>query len=123
MSVKITVKKRIIVNGKEYESVGDLPPDLRAAYEKGVVARTTPSLTMRVTFNGREYDSLEIMPAGVRRLYETAMAAAANANSPTDNVETAAPAITPSPSVPRWVIVALAAAGMLALTYWLHGRF
>lgn len=122
MSVKITVKKRIVVNGKEYENVGDLPPDLRAAYERAVAARTTPSLSMRVTFNGREYDSLEIMPSGVRRLYEAAMAAAANAKSPIDDVETA-PAITPSPSLPRWVIVALAAAGMVALTYWLLGRF
>jgi hypothetical protein len=122
MSVKITVKKRIVVNGKEYQRVEDLPPDLRAAYEKAVASRTTPPISMKVTFNGQEYDSLEAMPSFVRRLYAAAVAAETNTASSTDEVEMA-PALEPSSAAPRWLIAVLVAAAALALTYWLRGRF
>ena len=34
IDIKIAVKRRIVVNGKEYASPDDLPPELRSAYER-----------------------------------------------------------------------------------------
>ena len=122
MSVKITVKKRIVVNGKEYQSVEELPSGIREAYEKAVADRTGPSTSLNVTFNGQEYDSLESMPPEIRRLYEDAVSPAGPASVKGD-VE-AATAIEPSSSLPRWLIgVLVAAAAALALMYWLRGGF
>jgi len=33
MTVNINFKHKIVVNGREYASPGELPPDLRRAYE------------------------------------------------------------------------------------------
>jgi len=122
MSVKITVKKRIVVNGKEYQSVEELPRGIREAYEKAVADRTGPSASLNVTFNGQEYDSLEAMPPEIRRLYEDAMSPAGPAPVRGDGEPVTA--IEPSSSVPRWLIgVLVAAAAALALMYWLRGGF
>jgi hypothetical protein len=34
VNVKMTVRRRLVVNGKEYDGVEQLPPQLRAAYER-----------------------------------------------------------------------------------------
>ena len=40
INVKTSAKTRITVNGKEYHSAAELPPDLRAAYEKALAGAT-----------------------------------------------------------------------------------
>ena len=74
MSIKISFKSRIVVNGHEYGSPEELPESLREAYQK---ARATTSSAggSKIVFNGQEYDSVESMPDDARRLYELAMEA------------------------------------------------
>jgi len=77
----INIKRRIIVDGREYAGVEEMPDDVRHAYEQAMAGagREGHSITAagppaRVVFNGREYASLDEMPAEVRTLYNAAMA-------------------------------------------------
>lgn len=65
--------KPIVVAGKKYGSVEDMPPEVRRVYDLAVAARNQEHAEARVklVFNGTEYDSLESMPADVRKLYQT----------------------------------------------------
>jgi hypothetical protein len=72
VSIKVTVHRsfKIKVNGVEYESIDQLPPELRDAYEKAVQA--PPGLTV----NGKP-TSLEALPPDVRGIVSEALGAAA----------------------------------------------
>jgi hypothetical protein len=79
----INVKRRIVVNGREYASVEEMPDDIRRAYEQamagaggGTHASGASGVRARVVFNGREYLDVDTMPEDVRRLYEAAVNAA-----------------------------------------------
>ena len=65
--------KPIVVAGKKYASVEEMPAEVRRVYDLAVAARNQEHAEARVklVFNGREYDSLESMPADVRKLYQT----------------------------------------------------
>jgi hypothetical protein len=67
MNTKVTVKTRIVVDGKEYHSLEELPAALRAAYEKAVASGAQVRQTSRIVFNGRTYDTPEAMPAEALR--------------------------------------------------------
>ena len=43
MAMKVSVKTRIVVNGEEYGSVEELPPEVRAIYEKAMAAVPIPA--------------------------------------------------------------------------------
>lgn len=81
MGVKMTVRTRFKVNGKEYGSLEELPPDIRDAYEKAMATQGGSPLAVgvsgagKISFNGREYASLDEMPLEERRVFEGAMAA------------------------------------------------
>lgn len=87
--MNVNVRTKIRVNGKEYSSPDEMPPEIRRAYERAMaqVAAGRDTLSarsgLRVIFNGQEYHSVEEMPAVVRHVYESAMAAANQGN---DNV-------------------------------------
>jgi len=70
--MKINVKTKIKYKDQEYSSVEELPPEVRAAYEK-VMATGGASVSTKIVFNGQEYASLELMPAPERQLYEDAL--------------------------------------------------
>jgi hypothetical protein len=74
MNVNINVKRKFKVNGKEYNSIEEMPPDIRSAFEKGMATQTgtAPSLVTQtqIRFNGIEYKKIEDMPSDVRQLYE-----------------------------------------------------
>src|SRR5436190_19623953 len=70
--MKINVKTRIKYKGQEYSSVEELPPEVRAAYEKAM-ATGGASFNTKIVFNGQEYASLDQMPAAQRQLYEIAL--------------------------------------------------
>ena len=70
--MKINVKTRIKYKGQEYSSVEELPPEVRAAYEKAM-ATGGASFNTKIVFNGQEYASLDQMPAAQRQLYEVAL--------------------------------------------------
>jgi len=78
MSVKINVKKKYIVNGKEYSSVDEMPQEIREAYEKALVRgkEINPNGAARINagkivFNGVEYGNEEEMPQNERQMYTT----------------------------------------------------
>jgi len=86
--MKVVVKTRIRVNGREYRSVEEMPPNIRQAYENamsrspddgdrsGIESADGPAVAgAGITFNGHPYASVDGMPSDVRALYESAMAA------------------------------------------------
>jgi hypothetical protein len=70
--MKINVTTKIKYQGQEYSTVEELPPEVRAAYEKAM-ATGRASVSTKIVFNGQEYASLDQMPAVQRQLYEYAL--------------------------------------------------
>jgi len=52
MSVNVSIKRRIKVNGKEYNSVDDLPPDVRALYDRAMASPGKKVSVKKITING-----------------------------------------------------------------------
>jgi len=82
MKVNMTVKRRIVFNGKEYDSIEELPENVRRTLENATAGSLPSAATgaaasakVRIMFNGQEYTSVDAMPASVRRIYEGALAA------------------------------------------------
>jgi len=80
MKGNISIKRRIIVNGREYSSVEEIPEDLRRAYEQAFskIGHEGHGIypggpQPQIVFNGREYEDVDDMPEDVRRLYSAAM--------------------------------------------------
>jgi hypothetical protein len=80
LKTNITVKKRITVNGREYERPEDMPDGLRNAYESAMEnlrsGRPGPNVQgskPKIVFNGREYASEEEMPQEEGWLYKIAI--------------------------------------------------
>ncbi len=89
------VSLKIVFNGKEYDSVDAMPPDVRKEYEvaletlrksggeeilsvlqrdMGVTGAHIKATFREIVVNGKTYDSVDAMPPDVRRTYEQAMA-------------------------------------------------
>ena len=64
MAVKITVNKkiRIRINGVEYDSPDQLPPEARAIYEKGL-QQAKASITLNAEVGTTEQPSVPVQPA------------------------------------------------------------
>jgi len=80
MPIKINVKTKIIVNGKEYGSPDELPPELRKSYDQAILNKSAyPQMHIagnsKVTFNGQTYNSRDEMPEEVRLIYDHAVEA------------------------------------------------
>ena len=91
MKINFDVKRTYKMNGKEYNSLEEMPDDIRKAFEKAVPpssapAQGIPSQAQRTTiiFNEREYDSIDAMPREIRQLYEKVLEAAATGAEPSD---------------------------------------
>ena len=129
MGLKLAVKTRFVVNRKEYHGVGDLPPDVRAVYEKvmelgGAAGGPAPGPTSVIVFNGQSYDSPEAMPPEARRSYEAALASMPKGTTMAPALPHEAPdgAIEPAGGS-RWALAAIVAgAGALFVWYLLRGR-
>ena len=86
---------KIVFNGKEYDNVDAMPPDVRKEYEvaletlrksggeeilavlqrgAGVSGTHIKATYHEIVVNGKKYDSVDAMPPDVRRTYEQAMA-------------------------------------------------
>jgi len=50
----VTVTRKIVVNGKEYHSLDELPPDIRALYDQAMASADTKVTVKKVTINGVE---------------------------------------------------------------------
>jgi hypothetical protein len=149
MALKITVKRKFIVNGKEYGSLEEMPEDIRRAYEQGLTVPTgadgfgvsgTPKV--KITFNGQVYGSVEAMPADVRHTYEQVMASVKGVladGGPTTRIEAGLPqkgsvghdasnwSISLKPIEPgspaifssRWLAIGVVILGLIAAVYFL----
>lgn len=77
MKINVNVKRTFKVNGKQYNSIEEMPPDIREAYEKAIGSKAglgnlihTAPVQTKIIFNGAEYHSIDAMPQNVRQLYE-----------------------------------------------------
>lgn len=59
--MSVTVTRKIVVNGKEYHSVDELPPDARALYDKAMASPDKHVTVKRITVNGVNYQA----PSGI----------------------------------------------------------
>lgn len=85
MNIKIGVKRRFIINGKEYKPIGEIPHNIQGAREilrklmdsqVGSGHRISSALTpTKIIFNGTEYETIESMPQDVREAYERVLKA------------------------------------------------
>jgi hypothetical protein len=95
MNVNVNVKRKFKINGKEYNSIEEMPQDIRDAFEKAMASKTGFGLQMnpasvqtKIIFNGTEYQSIDAMPQDARQLYEKVLKAAETGTAP-DNIITA----------------------------------
>jgi hypothetical protein len=91
MSININVKHTFKVNGKEYSSTDEMPPEVREIFQKAMAAKTGSGQQMsaavtrtKIFFNGTEYASIDKMPQDVRQLYEKVLKAAETGAAPSD---------------------------------------
>jgi len=65
-------KKPIVVAGKAYNSIEEMPAEVRRVYDLAVAAQNEASAAagLKIVFNGKEYAGLDSMPPDVRRLYQ-----------------------------------------------------
>lgn len=112
--MNINVKTRIRYNGKEYSDANQLPPEVRAAYDKAMV---TGLPNKKIVVNGREFADQNEIPEDVRRLCDDVMSVIEN------NGEVTLPSGRPSePLFAKWqrqwvliVVGALILAGLLVV--------
>jgi len=146
MKVDFDIKRQFIVNGKRYNSVEEMPTELREAYEKAVrsgagvkIEKPQVHLESKIVFNGQEYRSLDAMPEEVRRVYRSVMksaetgaaspellSAALGDESPLPREHATFPTsadlakpIEPTSSTPRWIIGGLILLALVFLLYYL----
>ena len=88
MNVNVNVKRKFKINGKEYNSIEEMPPDIRSAFEKAMASQagsgTNVTTQTKIIFNGTEYQSIDAMPQDVRQLYEKVLKAAETGNAPSN---------------------------------------
>jgi hypothetical protein len=91
MNVNINVKRKFKVNGKECNSIEEMPPDIRNTFEKAMASQAgsdhqanPPTMQTKIIFNGTEYQSIDAMPQDVRQLYEKVLKASETGAAPSD---------------------------------------
>jgi hypothetical protein len=86
MNVNVNVKRKFKINGKEYNSIEEMPPDIRSAFEKAMSSQAGTGIQTvtqtKIIFNGTEYQSIDAMPPDVRQLYEKVLKAAETGEMP-----------------------------------------
>ena len=78
MAIQIKVIKKIMSKGKKYQSLEEMPDDIRPAIEKAMInddVTSQPNTETKIVVNGKEYDSMDNMPPDIRELYENAVRA------------------------------------------------
>ena len=107
-AVSITLKTKIRYNGQEYSSPAELPPEVRAAYEK---ALHDPAAKKFTFINGQKFASEAEMPADVRKLCDDVMGVIENNGEVTIPNGKSEPLLTKR----EMTIVAIFAGGIAAL--------
>ena len=83
MSISLSIKRKFRINGKEYNSIEEMPENIREALKKAMNSQASSGQRInsaatrsKIIFNGTEYESLDAMPQDVRQLYEKVLRAA-----------------------------------------------
>ena len=89
VTFNFNVKRKFKLNGKEYNSVEEMPDEIQKIFLKAMDSQASSGYQMnpsalrtKIIFNGAEYESLDAMPQDVRQLYETVMKAAESGIAP-----------------------------------------
>jgi hypothetical protein len=129
MAARFTIKKKFVVNGREYASLAELPQAVRDAVESATVSAGPPAGSGRITIDGREFESVDAIPADLRPLYDDAMkeieaagalpaGPAASARSVPDSVLALSSGAGEAGSLlPRWLILAIALTAAAGVYY------
>jgi len=79
----VNVKRKFKVNGVEYNSIEEMPENVRENFKKTMAAMAGSKQGInlavsrtKISFNGAEYDGPDAMPPDARQLYEKALKAA-----------------------------------------------
>ena len=111
MSISVDFKRKIMVDGKEYESLDQVPPEVRVAILKTLAQGATTTKTT-IHLNGKTYSSVEDLPAPLRAVVGGLTTFALNKASGGD-----AGAVRPEPVVsPKMIVVGIA---LLVFLVWL----
>lgn len=147
MNININMKRKFNINGKEYNSVEEMPDDIREIFKKTMGSQTSigqktshAGVRTKIVFNGTEYDSIDAIPQDVRRLYENMLKGAEDGAVPLESDvagicsnmmigsktpetvrtgELRRPAKIESSFSPRSLIVGILAAALILLLYYL----
>ena len=95
MNVNVNIKRKFKINGKEYNSIEEMPPEIRNAFEKAMASKSgegqqinPATMQTKIIFNGMEYQNIDAMPQDVRQLYEKVLKAAETGNAPANIITT-----------------------------------
>ena len=149
MKVNFDIKRKFIVNGKEYAALEEMPPELREAYERALrsgagvsIEKPQVSVESKIVFNGQEYRSPDAMPEEVRRVYQSVMKSVETGVASPELISAAlgdgstmphrsatlhtsvdlAKPIEPTSSIPKWIIASLLVLGLIFILYYLFTR-
>ncbi len=74
MGIEVNVTRQFTVNGKQYHSLEEVPPELREAVRSRLASATGSALVHgEIVVNGRHYDDVKTLPESIREMYEVAM--------------------------------------------------
>ena len=147
MNVKFNVKRKCKFEGKEYDSIEDMPAEGQAAFKKAVPSESEPAQKLDskagqtiIMYDGKEYN-LDDLPPIVRKVYKKVMENAGNKPGyhettsaseigdlpePTADIqaeEMSTEPINPTATSPaaRFVFILLALGAIIFLIYYLRG--
>ncbi len=89
MNINIHGKHRFKINGKEYNSIEEMPDNIREIFKKtigsqtGLVHEISRTTRAKIIFNGTEYENVDVIPQDVRQLYENVLKGAEAGAAPT----------------------------------------
>jgi len=130
-------KKPIVVAGRAYNSVEEMPAEVRRVYDLAVAAQNEANAqaSIKIVFNGKEYAGLDSMPEDVRKLYqnqqlsmETHQDFSVDATTPRA-AKIGAPAAKkmaaerPFLARYKWLLIAAVLLVLLLVAFKLEGRF
>ncbi len=73
--MNIKLKTKIRYDGREYSDPNELPPEVRAAYDKAMASGAAQT---KIVVNGQEFADQDEMPDDVRKLYDDVLSVIEN---------------------------------------------
>ena len=92
--MNVSFKTKILYNGKDFSSVDELPPEIRAIYERALENRSNKLMSTgnkvltQLVVNGHEVESTKELSEDAQKLYADAMQLLKDSGAPTDHKTT-----------------------------------